>query len=60
MTTEQTATHCGVSVAALKKWREHEKGPRWYRPPGTRRVLYDADEVRAWIAQYPGTGNEAA
>lgn len=45
------------SARTAQKWRLFGKGPRFYRAGG--RVLYDADEVDAWIRSH-ASGPEAA
>jgi hypothetical protein len=32
-----------------QKLRWQKKGPPYYRVPGSRRIVYDLDEVRAWL-----------
>jgi len=59
-TPEQTAAALpGITKQALAGWRFEAKGPRYYKVG--RKVLYDLDEVFAWVestARY-GTSAEA-
>jgi DNA-binding transcriptional MerR regulator len=50
LNTEEVALRCQVSVETLRAWRRESKGPRWFRLPDARRVLYAAEDVEAFIA----------
>lgn len=49
----EAAAYLEVSVSSLARWRQEEKGPRFYKPAGT--ILYFKNDLDAWIK---GEGDE--
>jgi DNA-binding transcriptional MerR regulator len=47
MTTAEVAEHCRTSPETVRYWRHIGKGPDSFKLG--RRVLYDAEDVKAWI-----------
>jgi predicted DNA-binding transcriptional regulator AlpA len=43
-----TAARTGLAVKTLQNWRSAGTGPAFYKLGG--RVLYDTDELDAWLA----------
>jgi hypothetical protein len=43
------ATRTGISVSILNKRRQAGLPPKWFKPSGFDRVLYDLDDVDIWI-----------
>ena len=43
------AQHTGISESILNKRRQAGLPPKWFKPPDFDRVLYDLDDVDAWI-----------
>jgi excisionase family DNA binding protein len=63
MTTAEVAELLRTPPETLRFWRHRGKGPRSWKPGA--RVLYDRNDVEAWIAkerakQSNGRGPEAA
>jgi hypothetical protein len=52
----EAATFCGVSESFLNKARLAEKGPRFCRPAGCRRIVYRREDLERWLAG--GTAND--
>lgn len=50
LTSAETAKLRGISVRTLDGERVRGVGPRYFQPPGTRRVLYSERDVLAWLA----------
>jgi len=50
MDTEGLAKLRGVSKRTVEGDRVRGVGPRYFQPPGTRRVLYSERDVLAWLA----------
>ena len=50
MGTEGVAKLRGVSKRTVEGDRVRGVGPRYFQPPGTRRVLYAERDVLAWLA----------
>lgn len=63
---EVIAEAFGVSLATLATWRCRSKrdgtlvGPRWFKRPGGRMVLYSAAECRAYFLGEPLFADETA
>lgn len=52
LTTDEVADLLRVPPATIRWWRHcGDRGPRGFRLPGTRRVLYARDEVEQFIAE---------
>lgn len=49
LTTAEAAELCRATPETLRGWRYERKGPAWFRPEGSRRVLYAADDVLSWL-----------
>lgn len=49
LTLEEVAKRTRTTVETVRYWRRHGQGPRGFRLG--RRVVYDAAEVAAWIAE---------
>lgn len=49
LTLEEVAERTRTTVETVRYWRRHGQGPRGFRLG--RRVVYDAAEVAAWIAE---------
>ncbi len=47
--TRAVAEVLGVSARTVEEWRQEGGGPPWSRPKGSRVVLYDPDELDAWV-----------
>jgi hypothetical protein len=43
------AARTGISVSILNKRRQAGLPPKWFKPAGLDRVLYDFDDVDAWV-----------
>jgi hypothetical protein len=50
MTSKQLADFCGVHDNTPEQWRFRGEGPRYFSPPGTRRVWYAELDVLRWLA----------
>ncbi|MDP9093409.1 MAG: helix-turn-helix domain-containing protein [Actinomycetota bacterium] len=50
LVTEEVAEMTRNDPETVRTWRTRGLGPRWFRLPGTRRVLYAREDVEAWIA----------
>ena len=48
---EEVAELLRVPLETLRGWRKVGKGPRSFRLPGGRRVLYAREDVEAFIAE---------
>lgn len=62
LTTSEAAEYTRQTVNTLAVLRYKGKGPRYIRPEGTRKVLYERSELDAWLAGgvRQGTAPEAA
>jgi len=49
LTTDEVASLCRTSPETVRWWRYANRGPRSFRVPGGRRVLYATEDVEAWI-----------
>jgi hypothetical protein len=49
LSTAELAAELGRSPETIIRWRRLRQGPPYLRVQG--RVLYDADEVQAWLTQ---------
>ena len=47
---EDVAAILNVHVGTVHNYRLRGEGPRFYSPPGTRRVWYSEKQVLAWLA----------
>ncbi len=56
MTTEEVADLLRVPAETARYWRAVSKGPRSFKVPGGRRVLYAREDVEAFIAEAKATG----
>ncbi|MDP9117743.1 MAG: helix-turn-helix domain-containing protein [Actinomycetota bacterium] len=54
MTTGEVADLLRVPPETVRYWRHVGKGPKAFRIPGGRRVLYAAEDVEAFIAEARG------
>lgn len=50
MTTAELAELLRVPTETARYWRHVGRGPRAFRIPGGRRVLYAREDVEAWLA----------
>jgi helix-turn-helix protein len=50
LTSEHLSDELGAATETLRAWRAAGKGPKWFRLPGTRRVLYAREDVDAFLA----------
>ncbi|AUW58297.1 DNA-binding protein [Sphingobium sp. SCG-1] len=48
--TKETAALLGVHFNTLEQYRFRGEGPRFFSPPGTRRVWYAELDVLRWLA----------
>lgn len=48
--TEEVASLLGFARNTLEQHRLKGTGPRFFQPPGTRRVWYSEKDVLAWMA----------
>jgi len=48
--TKETAALLGVHFNTLEQYRFRGEGPRYFSPPGTRRVWYAELDVLRWLA----------
>jgi len=48
--TKEVATLLGVHFNTLEQYRLRGEGPRYFSPPGTRRVWYAEFDVLRWLA----------
>ena len=46
----ETAALLGVHPNTVEQYRFRGEGPRFFSPPGTRRVWYSERDVLAWLA----------
>lgn len=61
LTTEEVAAELRVPAETLRYWRSHGRGPKSFKLPGARRVLYARDDVDAYVqAARSGAELEAA
>ncbi len=58
--TRTTAEFLCVPAETLRFWRHAGRGPRSFKLPDARRVLYDRDDVFGWVASARGSGPDAA
>jgi DNA-binding transcriptional MerR regulator len=54
MTIEEVADLCRVAMETVRYWRQIGVGPKSFRLPGSRRVLYAPEDVDAWISEARG------
>ena len=50
LTSEEVAELLRVHVSTVHAYRFRGEGPRFFSPPGTRRVWYAERDVLAWLA----------
>ncbi len=50
LSTEQVSDITGLACNTLEQHRFKGTGPRFFSPPGTRRVWYSERDVLAWLA----------
>jgi excisionase family DNA binding protein len=50
LTTAEVASLLRVPSETVRFWRHVGKGPRSFKIPGGRRVLYAREDVEAWLA----------
>lgn len=50
LTTEEIADLVRQKAETVRYWRHVGTGPKSFRLPGSRRVLYAREDVEAWIA----------
>lgn len=56
MTTVEVAELLRVPAETVRYWRQVGKGPKSFKIPGGRRVLYAASDVEAFISAARGEG----
>lgn len=49
MTVDEVATFLRVPKGTLASWRYHGRGPRCFKYPGGKRVLYKREDVEAFL-----------
>jgi hypothetical protein len=47
---KELAEFYGVNPGTPEQWRFRGEGPRYFQPPGTRRVWYAERDVLLWLA----------
>ena len=57
ITTAEVAAIVCVPIETVRFWRHVGKGPKSFKVPGGRRVLYAREDVEAWIAEARGSGS---
>lgn len=60
LTTKEVAEMCRAEPETVRYWRQVDKGPRSFRLPGSRRVLYAIEDVEAWVAAARQPAGDAA
>jgi len=62
MTTAEVAEALRTPAETVRYWRHVGKGPKSFKLPGGRRVLYAVEDVEAFIAagRSGGAGDDAA
>lgn len=50
LTSDEVAELLRVSLSTVHAYRFRGEGPRFYSPPGTRRVWYAERDVLSWLA----------
>lgn len=50
LSTAEVAELLGIHPVTVDQWRIRGDGPRFFSPPGTRRVWYAERDVLAWMA----------
>ena len=53
-TERQVAEQLAVSIAAVRKWRLEDRGPRYYKVGAC--VRYRPEDVEAWLDARPSGG----
>lgn len=51
LTTDEVAIRVKARPETVRSWRVKKRGPRWFRPAGTRRILYAEHDVEAWLQE---------
>ena len=59
LTTAEVAAIVRVPIETARYWRHVGKGPKSFKVPGGRRVLYAREDVEAWL-ESARNGGEAA
>ena len=59
LTTAEVAELVRAPAETVRYWRHVGKGPRSFKVPGGRRVLYAVEDVEAWL-ESARNGGEAA
>ena len=49
MNTKEAAQYCGLGHSTLVKYRLSGGGPRFIKPGGGRRVVYDPEDLDYWL-----------
>lgn len=50
LTSSEVAELFGIHPVTVDQWRVRGDGPRYFSPPGTRRVWYSEVDVLRWLA----------
>jgi hypothetical protein len=50
LSSTEVAELFGIHPVTVDQWRVRGDGPRYFSPPGTRRVWYSECDVLAWMA----------
>jgi predicted DNA-binding transcriptional regulator AlpA len=50
LTTAEVAELVRAPAETVRYWRHVSKGPKSFKVPGGRRVLYAVEDVEAWLA----------
>lgn len=49
LTAEEVAEMVHAAAETVRFWRHRGVGPKYFRPKGSRRVLYAESDVQAWL-----------
>lgn len=53
LTPEEVSASCGIAVGTLANLRYQKKGPKFYKLPGGRKVLYKLSDIEEWLSREP-------
>lgn len=59
LTTAEVAELVRAPAETVRYWRHVGKGPRSFKVPGGRRVLYAVEDVEEWLANARAAGDAA-
>lgn len=49
--TREASVYLHLEAGTLENWRCQRRGPKWFRPEGSRVVRYDKADLDAWIEE---------